>query len=105
MAEDRGLHVARGVVVKIIQANFAPGDDFGMLCEESEFVQMLRCDFFGFVRVNTNARVNPIVLVGERDSSVEFFRTRPGANSEQCTNTGVASALEHGFAIVSELRK
>ena len=76
-----------------------------MLREKSEFVQMLRCDFFGFVRVNTNARVNPIMLFGERDGGVEFFRTRPGANSEQSTNAGVASALEHGFAIVSELRK
>ena len=104
-AENGGLHVARGVVVKIIQANFAPGDDFGMLREASEFVQMLRRDFFGFVRVNTNARVNPIVLFGERDSGVEFFWPRPGANSEQSTNAGVAGALEHGFAIVSELRK
>ena len=104
-AKNGGLHVAWGVVVKIIEANFAPGDDFGMLREASEFVQMLRCDFFGFVRVNANARVNPIVLFGEWESGVEFFWTGTGTNSEERANAGVASAHEHGFSIISELRK
>ena len=99
------MQFAWRVIVKIIEADFAPGDDFGMLREAGEFVQMLRCDFFGFVRMNANARVNPIVPFGERDRGVEFFWPRPGADSEQSTNAGVASALKHGFAIVSELRK
>ena len=32
-AEDRGLDVAGGMVVKVVEANFTPGDDLGVLGE------------------------------------------------------------------------
>ena len=44
LAEDCGLQFAWRVIVKIIEADFAPGDDFGMLREACEFVEVLLSD-------------------------------------------------------------
>ena len=40
LAEDGVLDVAGGVVVEIVEADFAPGDYFGMFREAGEFVEM-----------------------------------------------------------------
>src|SRR5260370_382506 len=46
------LHIARRMIVEIIEANFAPRDDFGMLRQPGQFIQMLLRDFFRFVWMN-----------------------------------------------------
>ena len=42
LAKDALLNVARGVIVEIIEANFAPGNDFGMLRELGQGFEMRR---------------------------------------------------------------
>ena len=64
------MRFARGVIVKIIEADFAPGDDFGMLRQAGEFVEMVLGDFFGFVRMDADAGVDPFVLFGEWERGV-----------------------------------
>src|ERR1700740_1796062 len=95
----------RRVVVEIIEADFAPSDDLGMLREAGEFVEMPLRNFFGFVRVDANAGIDPIVLFGEWNCGVTFFRARAGAYGEDGVDAGIASALQHGLAIVCELGK
>ncbi len=64
-AEDRCLHVARRMIVEIIQTDFAPGNDFAMLREAGEFVEVMLGDCLGFVRVDADTGVDPFVLFGE----------------------------------------
>jgi hypothetical protein len=65
------------VIVEIVEADFAPGDDFGVLREASKFVEVVLCDFFGFVRMDADAGVDPIVLLGVGDDGVEFSGPGP----------------------------
>jgi hypothetical protein len=104
-AEDVGLYVSRGVVVEIVETDFAPGDDFWTLREARQFMKVLCCGVFGFVGVDADARINPLVLFGIWQSGIELFRARTGAYGENCVHTGLASSLKHGIAIFSELRK
>ena len=93
------------MIVEIVEANFAPGDDFGVLREAGEFVEVLLGDFFGFVRMDADGGLDPIVLLGVGDGGVEFFRARAGADGQKSRDACVASALQHGFAVVRELRE
>src|SRR5712672_119298 len=61
-AEDGGLRIARGVIVEIIEADFAPGNDFAMLREAGEFVEVMLGDFFGLMRMDADAGEDPFVL-------------------------------------------
>jgi len=63
VAEYLVLDVARGVIVKIIQSNFAPGDYFRMFCKFSEFFEVLRCDLLRFVRMDSDGGVYPVILI------------------------------------------
>src|ERR1700736_233226 len=63
VAEYLMLDVARGVIVKIIQSNFAPGDYFRMFCKLSEFFEVLRCDLLRFVRMDSDGGVYPVILI------------------------------------------
>ena len=38
ITEDAVLHFARGMIVEIIKADFAPGDNFGMLRQAGQFI-------------------------------------------------------------------
>src|ERR1700737_1343152 len=60
------LAVARRVIVKIIQSNLAPRDYFWMFGEGTQLFQMFRRDLLGFVRMNPDAGVYPVVLIRVR---------------------------------------
>jgi hypothetical protein len=40
LAENAFLEVTRGMIVEIVEADFAPGDDFRMLREAGESIEM-----------------------------------------------------------------
>src|SRR5258708_33810627 len=105
IAEDTMLHIARRMIVEIVETNFAPSDDFGMLRQPGQFVQMLLRYFLRLVRMDTHCRVNPIVLFGKGQGRIEFLWTRAGADGQQCSHARGESAVEHGFAVFGELRE
>src|ERR1700730_16580145 len=55
--------------------------------------------------MDANAGINPIVLLGVRDGGVQFFGARAGANGQDSLASRRAGAVEHGVAVLSELRK
>ena len=61
-------------------------------------------DLFRFVRVDADGGVDPIVFVGVFDGGVEFFGAGTCADGKDVFDAGGASAIEHGIAIVRELR-
>src|SRR6202050_3812118 len=59
----------------------------------------------GFVRVDANARVDPIILLGKRQGRIEFLGARPGADGEQHADPRGTRPIEHGIAVFVKLRK
>ncbi len=76
LEEDALLHVARRVIVKVVEPDLAPGDDFGIVRQALQFVEVGWLGEFGFMRVNSDGRVNPVVLLGELDGAVERAGSR-----------------------------
>ncbi len=105
LAEDAFLDVARGVIVEIVEADFAPGDDFGMLGKFGESFEMRRGDFLGLMGMDADRGVDPIVGFGVGQGGIEFFRAGTRADGEDGGDTGGAGAIEHGVAVVRELRE
>ena len=66
---------------------------------------MLRSDLFGFVGMNADAGVNPVVIFGVRKGGIEFFGAGSGADGQQGGDAGMRERAEHGFAVVRELRE
>ncbi len=65
VAKNSVLCIARRMIVKIVKTDFAPGNDFGMLRQPSQLIQMLWRYFLRFVRMDSHCGVNPIVMLGE----------------------------------------
>lgn len=76
-----------------------------MLRQAREF----REPFFGgelrFMRMDANGRIDPIVLLGERDSYIETIGRRAASDGEDFLDAGVACARQHGVAVSVKLRK
>src|SRR4029077_10816980 len=83
LAENGGLHVARGVVVEVVEADLAPGDYLGMPGEPRQFIEVLGGGFLGFVGVDADACEDPAVPFGVWQSSIELFGTWTGTYGEE----------------------
>src|SRR5208282_1501246 len=53
--------------------------------------------------MNSDGRINELVLIGELDSAVERARAGSAANGENGLNPCILGALQHGRAVVVEL--
>src|ERR1019366_302673 len=91
LLENSLLHVARRVVIKIIKADLAPGDYLGRFRQALEFVEVRLFGQFGFVRMDSDRCVNPVVLLCQLDGAVERVRPRAVAiaDREQGTDTSL----------------
>jgi hypothetical protein len=76
-----------------------------MFRQPGQFTQMLPCDFLRFVGMNSHGRVNPIVLLGERQRGIELLGTRSGADGEQGRDARGTGTVKHGVAVFRELRE
>ena len=106
IAKNSLLHIARRMIVEIVETNLAPGDDFWMFRQSRPVprnVAGVTC--FRFVRMNANSGVDPIVLLGKRNARNRVSRDRARADREQCGDARGAGAIEHGLAILRELRE
>ena len=101
--EDILLHVARRMIVKIIEADFAPGEDARMLGEAREFGEPFFGGELGFVRVDADGGVDPVVFFAERNGDVETIGGGAAADGEDGLHAGVAGACEHFVAVGVEL--
>jgi hypothetical protein len=104
-AKDILLNIARRVIVEIVEADFAPGEDAGVFREAGEFGEPIFSGEFGFVGMDADRGVDPVVFLGERNGGVEAVRGGAAANGEDFFDSCVASACEHGVAVGIELGK
>src|ERR1700730_2856197 len=89
------LNVTGRMIVKVVEADLAPGDHFRMLRERRELIEMLLHDFLRLVRMDTHGSEDPIVLLGKRERSIQLPGTRACADGEERRYSGGSRAIEH----------
>ena len=103
--EDALLHVARRVIVVVVEAHFAPPDHPRMPRQLIELRKRLLGDVVRVVRMNADGRVNPVMLLGKRNRCIEPVDSSTAADGKQRPHARRARALEHRLAIFVKLRK
>ena len=104
--KDLLLHVARRMIVVIVEAHFAPGDHARIAAELVELREMLIGGGTRIVRMDANRRVDPIVLLGEGNRGIEaFLGPVPLPMASRASDARRARAIEHRVAVFVELRE
>src|SRR5258708_38229328 len=93
------LNIPRRVVVKIVEADFSPGDDFRALRKLGHFFEVGLLGELRFVRMNSNRGVNEIMLLGELHGAVESARALSNADGQNIRDPGFPGASNHLLAI------
>src|SRR5260370_15348296 len=75
VAENAVLHIARRMIIEIIETNLPPGDDLGMLRQPGQFLQMLWRDFLRFVRMYTDGGGNPSMLFSKQQPGIPLLHS------------------------------
>ena len=101
--ENLLLQVARRVIVKIVQPNFAPGNDLGPPCQLFKFLKVGIGRQFGFVRMDTDSGLDEVVLLSELNAAIERAGTGPTANGDNLFNASVPRPSDHLLAVGVEL--
>ena len=91
------------MIVEIIQPNLAPGNDLWPLCQLRHLLEIGIAGKLGLVRMNSDGRINELVLFGELDAAVERPWTGSAANGENRFDSGFAGASEHLLTVGIEL--
>jgi hypothetical protein len=103
LAENALLNVSRGVIVVVVESDFADGDELGMLGESLHVIEVGRGEQARFVRVDAGGGVDPRIALGERDGAGEVVGAVSVADGKQGAYAGIVGALDGSFAISSEL--
>ena len=104
--EARALHVVRGALVIVVEADFAAGDDFRLGQEGVEFGQGIFIGFCGAVRIDPRAceepgKVGPAIeLAAKVERLVHFGRPLANSDGKHEANARLPRADKHRFAIV-----
>ena len=86
--------------VVIVEADFAPGDYFGIFRQLVQFRVVLFLDFGCMLRVDADGGVDPVVIVRHFDCGVEaVWAGAAAADGEDCLHACGLRALEHFGAI------
>src|ERR1700676_3262757 len=97
------LHISRRMIIEIVQPNLAPGNDLGALCQSRHLLEIGLTGKFSFVRMNSDRRINELVLFGELDGTIKRAWARSTADRENGFNSRLLGTLEHGRAVGIEL--
>ncbi len=93
------LHVARRMIVEIVQPDLAPGDYLGMLRQS---LHVLICGFIrqpGLVRMDAERCVDKIVFLRQSNSAIHLRGPVAVADGDDGLHSGLASARNHLLAI------
>ncbi len=97
------LQLARRVIVEVVQADFAPGDDLGPLRQLLEFLKVGVRGQFCLVRMDSDGRENKFVPLGELNPAVQRTRAGSAADGDDLFNAAIAGAGDHRLAVGVEL--
>src|SRR5579863_3631479 len=91
------------MVVEIIQPDLSPRYDLGSRCQLRHFFEIGIPSQLGFVWMNTDRRINKIVLFGESNGAVERTWAGSAADSENRLDSRFTGARDHLFSVSLEL--
>ena len=81
--KTRFLHVARGVVVVVVEANFADGDHARLAGEARELVEPLLVERGGVVRMHAHRREHVGAVPGERHRRARRAEIAPHPDADE----------------------
>jgi hypothetical protein len=99
------LFLARGVVVVVVEADFADGDDVGVVAEGFEFFEGVGSGEAGFVGMDSGGGIDAGdvgaagVVVGEFGGAVHGVGAVADADGEDGFDSGGVGTLEHRLAV------
>ena len=93
------LHIARRMIVIVVQADFSPGDYSGIARKLPEFSEVGILREPGFVGMNADSRVNRVILLSDLDRTIEGARSISCTDSKQVRDAGISRARHHLLAI------
>ena len=98
------LHVARRVVVIVVEADLSPSDDLRPARELLEFCEIGVFSQLGLVRMNADARINEVVLLSNPDRAIECPGPVAGSDAENVGDTSFLRPSDDLLAIRIEAR-
>src|SRR5215470_3204172 len=90
------------MIVKVIETDFAPGNDLGALCQQLELLEIRFTRQFGFMRMDTDSRINTLAFLSQSDSAIKCARAISGADGNHRRDPRFACACNHHVAISVE---
>ena len=100
LGEDLLLHVARRVIVKIIEPDFSDRNDFGSLYELLHPIIGCLVGKFRFVRVNSDCGVNKFVLLSQANPAVKILGPLAVSDRDDGLYTSISRTRDDLVAIV-----
>ena len=103
-AKDFTLNIPRRIVVVVIESGLTDRDNARIRSQLLHLIKMPRFSFCGIVRMDANARPNPVMSFGEGDSTTHVIRPASVADRQNSPNAGIPRSLEDRVAIRVEAR-
>ena len=102
--ENLLLHRTRRVIVKIIQADLAPGDYSGIFRQLLQLGKIVFVGQLGLMWMNANRRPDPVVLLGNLDGAIQRPRTGAATDGKNHPHACGARALQRRLTVSVKLR-
>jgi len=93
------LNITRGVVIEIVEADLAPGDNFRVPRELIHAIKRSLVRQLGFMGMDTDGRVDEFVFLSESDTTIEVDRTVSIADRDDDLDTAFTSTRNDLLAI------
>jgi len=98
------LGLAVRVVIEVIQADFAEGQNLGGFGQETDFIAMCVAEVTGLVGMDPNRRIDPIVLFRNGKRGAKSVRCGASADCHDTGNPGSAGSFNDRVAVRVEGR-
>src|SRR5579863_1356564 len=87
------------MVVIVIEANLADGEELGMTRKLPQLVEMVVGGFRGFVRMDAGRRVHPVMPVSNLERLREVVGPGSAADGQEIRESSGARAFDHRVAV------
>src|SRR5450432_807741 len=101
--KDFFLHIARRVIVEVIKANLAPGNDLWILRQHRHLRVIHFRSYASLMRMQPRTGVNPVVLHGDLQSAIVCTRAGAAADGQNALQSGLTRASQHLRSVGREL--
>src|SRR6266576_678217 len=93
------LHVARRMIVEVVQTDFAPGYDLGPLCQFGHPIEGCCVSQLRFMWMNTDGRVHELILLREQNAAIEIRRPVAIPDRDNRLDPCLSSASDDRLAV------